>query len=65
MPGNKVVDAGDSEERSPNRIFPRNRIYKGKSGSAEMSCRVRVSGFSVEVQGVAFDEGIKLSRRRF
>lgn len=23
MPGNNVVDAGDSEERRPNRIFPR------------------------------------------
>lgn len=65
MPGNNVVDAGDSEERSRNRIFHRNRIYNGRSGSAEMSFRTRVSGFSAEVRRVAFDEGIKLSRRRF
>lgn len=65
MPGNNVVDAGDFEERSPNRIFPGNQIYNGKSGSAETSFRAQVSGFSMEVQGVAFDEGIKLSRRRF
>lgn len=33
MPGNNVVDAGDSEERSRNRIFRRNRIYNDREAA--------------------------------